>query len=428
MSGERFVVAADHVVTIEGPVLSPGFVVIADGLIEDLASGPPPDDRGPVENYGRAALLPGFVNAHTHLGCAFLQGEADDSDFMEWLTGDVAPRVIATVRDAPDVLAAAARCAAEELARGGVTTVADSFFHPAGAEALVDVGLRGRFHGEVFGSMAEDLDAYAARAIAELEASSAPGPLVDFGVAPHAPYTCPRDVLVAVDAAARRLGMRSTVHVAESREELAFFRDATGPMHERFTANGRSSRYALGETPIAMLDELGLLRPDVMLVHAVHITQADIETIASSGSPVIHCPTSNHRLAVGVAPIFELLRAGVDVALGTDSHASSGKLDMFEEMRLAVLSQRVRYGTSAALDARTALEMATLAGARAMGLDDRIGSLTPGKAADMMVVDLSGPATRRVADPESAVVWSATPAEVAATWVEGRKVARRGRP
>ena len=106
MNEGRFVVAADHVVTIDGPVSSPGFVVVSDGLIEEVAPGPPPEDRGPVTDFGRAALLPGFVNAHTHLGCAFLQGVADDSDFMEWLTGDVAPRVIATVRDEPEVVVA----------------------------------------------------------------------------------------------------------------------------------------------------------------------------------------------------------------------------------------------------------------------------------------------------------------------------------
>lgn len=425
MNAERFVVAAEWVVPVEGPVFSPGFVCVREGVIDAMASGPPPDDRGPVEDFGRAAIIPGLVNAHAHLGCAFLQGAADDSGFMEWLLGDVAPRVIETVRDEPAVVEKAALEASRELARGGVTAVADSFFHPAGAHALVATGLRGRFHREVFGSMARDLDAYAAAEVEDLLAAAPPGELVDLGVAPHSLYTCPREVLKTIDSVARDLGLRQTIHVDESREEHEFFTRRSGAMHARFAEGNRESRYALGRTPVAVLAELGMLRPDVMLVHAVQITAEDIAAIAAAGAPVVHCPSSNQRLAVGVAPVTDLLDAGVEVALGTDSHASTGKLDMFEEMRLAILAQRARTGEAGALDAPRALRMATLAGARAMGIADVAGSLAPGKAADLTVVDLSGDAARRVADPISAVVWSSTPADVVATWVAGRPVHRR---
>ncbi|MCB9833460.1 MAG: amidohydrolase family protein [Planctomycetes bacterium] len=417
------VLRAAFVIPVAAPPIHDGWIAVADGRIVDLGRGPaPPAER--VVDHGRAAIMPAFVNAHTHLGCAFLRGEVADLAFLDWLGGDVTPRVIAAAENDREGMAAAALLATRELAAGGVGTVAESFFDACGARALAEVGLRGIFFRELFGSRADDLDDYLARSEARIadDLAAPRSPLIGYGLAPHAPYTVPLVVLRAAVARARREGLRLSIHLAESAEEARFFRTGDGPMRALFAPGERLARYAIGRGPALMLADQGLLGPETILVHGVQLDADEIEALAASGAGLVHCPSSNANLAVGIAPIEELLEAGVTVALGTDSPASTAKLDLFEEMRLAIALQRLRHGRPGRLDAACALEMATLAGARLLGLDDRIGSLEIGKDADLAVVALDRPVQRSLRDPVAALVLASTPADVRALLVAGRAI------
>ncbi len=418
------VMRAAWLVPVTAPPIAGGFVALQGERIVDLGPGEGPRaDR--VLDFGAAAIMPAFVNAHTHLGCAFLRGEIDDAGFLDWLTGDVTPRVMTIVEDDRALLESCALEAARELAAGGIGTVADCFFDDCGRRALEQVGLRGIFFREIFGSRADDLDDYAARMTRRYSRDRAE--LVDdlrgYGIAPHAPYTVPLEVMRAAVELARAGGSRVSIHLAESVEEVEFFRRGGGPMRDLFAAGSRASRYRFGAGPARMLADEGLLGPESILVHAVQVDADELEAIASSRASVVHCPSSNARLAVGIAPVEEMLAAGISLALGTDSPASTGKLDMFEEMRLAIALQRLRLGRPGRLDSARVLEMATLGGARALGLEDRIGSLEIGKLADLAVVDLGRPTQARVRDPIAAIVHGGLPSDIRLLLVGGREPA-----
>lgn len=416
--GQR-VVLARWICPCDGPVISSGYVAVAEGRIRAIGEGRPAHPLGPVEDFGDAAILPGFVNAHTHLGCGFLKGMESGENFVDWMTRGVAPRVIAAAREHPEEIAAGARIAARECLEGGMTTLVDSFFRDDGLVAMRAEGQKGHFCREVFGASATDLDLYVreARVNLEKEVADFGAGSVRFGIAPHAPYTAPQAVLTMCADLARRTGSLVTIHVAESIEECRMFAAGEGPMFEIFANGDRRERYRLGRSSLGACDEAGLLSPRTLVVHAVHLTDDDIAIVARSGAHLVHCPSSNRQLAVGTAPIAKWRAAGINVALGTDSAASNGKLDMFEEMRTMIAEQRLHYGTVVTPD--EALAMATIGGARAVGRESEIGSLSVGKAADLAVVDLSRARHRPVRDPIRTVVMSAVPTDVRAVMIDG---------
>ena len=421
-ASSNLVLASACVLPVSSEPLCPGWVAIEDSAIVAVGDGPPPANRGPVHDYAAAIIIPGLVNAHTHLACGVLQGAADDLSFFDWLTAGVAPRVIDTMRENPEAFLSAARGAAAALLGGGVTTVADSFLDDAGRLAMHEAGLRGVYYREFFGARSRDLDDYVAESlqrIADDQGDREDGP-VGYGIAPHALYTCPAKVLRALADEAARSDLPMTLHLDESEEEHRFFADGEGPMHSMFARDGDRNRYEVGQTPVELLERWGLLCPRLLLVHATQLTDSDLDRIARAGASIVHCPGSNSRLAVGVAPVAEMLEKGINVALGTDSLASSGRLDMFEEMRLALLGQRGRTRKIGDLTAETALRMATINGARALGLEDRCGSLEPGKRADVTVVARPVSPSLEPIDPASSVVWSSSPADVIAVWIDGR--------
>ncbi len=397
-------------------------MIVEDGKISALGQGDVPEFSGARLEFPDAVVLPAFVNAHTHLACHFLKNGDRDLDFSSWLQSGVAPRVIDAAKNHPELLRKGAERAVEELLGGGVGTVADSFFHPAGRDALCSTGLRGVFFREQFGSMSTNLDDYSRGACEQIDKDAAAKQAhlrVLPGVAPHAPYTCPPQVLQAVVERARFAGLRSSIHLAESPAESDFFERSRGPLFEAFAAGRCKARYQFGASPVATLEALGVLGPDVLAVHAVHLSAADIQILAKTDTPVVHCPSSNLALSVGVSPLLELREAGVLCALGTDSGASVGKLDMFEEMRLAILAQRGRpERPKLKFGARDVLEMATLNGAKALGLD-ATGALKVGMHADFSIVDLARAKSQDFDDPEEAIVWAGTPDDVKALVIAG---------
>ncbi len=398
----RAALSADWVLPVDGSPIRDGFVAWEDGLIVEVGSG-----RAARHEPG-AIILPGLVNAHSHLEYAVYGGFGDGEPFAEWIATHIARKR----RLAPaDTLAIARRGAADSLA-AGITTTADFSFSGAAAHAAEEFGLRAVVYLEVFGS-----DPDAARSRFEgLRAGLAESELVQLGVSPHAPYTCSLEVY----RWCLSLGVPVGTHLAESRWENEWLEHGTGALAARpellVEPTGRRSVETLAE----------LLCPDLLCVHCVDLDAAEIALLARRDVPVAHCPRSNAILGCGTAPLAELVEAGVRVGLGTDSPASTPSLDPWEEMRAAIATARARERLPEALRAEGALRLATLGAAQALGLDHELGSLTPGKRADLTVVSAAGSPYDPVDNPSVATVFGVSTTGVIETIVNGTTRYRRG--
>ncbi|MCC7325481.1 MAG: TRZ/ATZ family hydrolase [Burkholderiales bacterium] len=347
-------------------------------------------------------LLPGLVNAHTHSAMTLLRGIADDVPLKPWLEDHIWPCEARFV--SPEFVFDGTLLAAAEMLRGGVTCCNDMYFYPeAAARAYESTGMRALVGAPVLDfptPYAADADAYLARGL-EARDAFRHVPHLSFALAPHAPYTVGDAAWSSIVTYARQLDLPIQTHLAETRDEV-----------ERALAT-------TGMTPLARLDALGATGPGFIAIHAVHLGDADIAMLTAQGCHVVHCPTSNLKLASGIAPVSALLAAGVNIALGTDGAASNNRLDLFAEMRLASLLAKIATGDAAAGPAATVLRMATLNGARALGLDRVTGSLEVGKDADVIAVDLSELATQPVFDPVSHLVNVVGRDCVTDVWVRG---------
>src|SRR5436190_5696120 len=332
-------------------------------------------------------LIPGLVNAHTHAAMTLLPGIADDVPLKRWLEVEIWPREGRLV--APEFVHDGTLLGAAEMLLGGITCANDMYFFPdAAARAYEQAGMRAMLGMPILDfptPYAADADAYLARGLAARDAFKH-APRLSFSLAPHAPYTVSDTTWSTVVMYARQLDLCIQSHVAETKAEVA------------------DARAATHETPLARLDRLGATGPTFIAIHAVHLDAADIDRLATQGCHVVHCPGSNMKLASGIAPIASLLARNINVALGTDGAASNNRLDIFGEMRLANLLAKVSTGDAAAVPAATALRMATLNGAAALGLDAEIGSLEVGKQADLTAVRIGSVETLPMYDPASHLV------------------------
>jgi 5-methylthioadenosine/S-adenosylhomocysteine deaminase len=378
------ILAADWVVPMDGPPIADGCIEIEDGRIAAVR----PADGDGDEHFENAVILPGLVNAHTHLEYTAMAGFGDGLPFTPWIADHIRRKDTQAVDDLLDQ----ARAGAAACLAGGVTSVADCCYAGTVAQAAGEVGLRAIVYLEGF-SMWEGLEGRIEAALDALPVSE----LVTAGVSPHAPFTVTHDDYAMLMGLARRRGLPVATHLLESTREtehLDAFREVLGP--------------------------------DTVAIHAVLVNEADIALLGELDVPVAHCPRSNALLGCGIAPLTELLDAGVRVGLGTDSPSSAIDFDMWSEMRTAIMLQRARTGRADALTARTALELATSRAAAAVGLSDSVGSLTPGKAADLLVLDLTGSAFLPWDDPVTAAVYGGSPERVALTMVAGEIRYRRG--
>ena len=391
-------------------------------LVGPRDGAPRADD---VRVLGDAALLPGLVNAHTHLELTVMRGFLEELPFVEWIGTLTRAR-----RDVLDdaALLDAARLGIREGLLAGVTTFADTGFSGTPMRALVESGARGVVFQEVFGpapgQRAESLAGLQA-AVARLREIETP--LVRVGVSPHAVYSVHEDLIVDVCAWAVAEGLPIAMHLAESREEMEFLREARGPFAESHRARGIDV-VRRSHSPVHLLVELGVTtvaRP--LLIHCVQLDESDVHFVARDGCPVAHCPASNAKLGHGTAPLVELLAAGAVVGLGSDSVASNNRMDLLDEARLAVLAQRARLRRHDALSAAAALELATLGGARALGLDGRVGSLEVGKDADLAAFPLDEPRGIAAGDVAGALVFSLAGRPASLVAVAGRELVRDGR-
>jgi cytosine/adenosine deaminase-related metal-dependent hydrolase len=410
------VLAADWVVPVSADPIEHGAVAVDRGEI--VAVGPLADVRttypsAVLEQHEGCVLAPGFVNLHTHLEYAGYGGFGDGLAFGPWLDVHIERKARQLEGDALVL----ARLGVLEAMRGGATTVVDASFTGAAVTAMSELGLRGVVALEVFGGTDDDAQAIADRLDARVaRAEAGAGPLVELGVSPHAPYTVAPALFAEVVGRARAQGRRVVTHIAESQHELAALVHGEGLLAER---SRRAWVAPYGRHPVAELVECGLLGRETVVAHAVLVEQAEIELLASSGASVAHCPRSNALLGCGVAPLAALQRAGVPVGLGTDGPSSALDLDGFAELRAAILVQRASSGDPSALGTAAALRLATLGGAEALGLQDSIGSLEPGKRADLIAVRLDDTAFWPTDDPIAALVLAGSGDRVKFTMIDG---------
>jgi len=355
------------------------------------------------------ALIPGLVNLHTHAAMTLMRGLADDLPLMDWLKNHIWPAETRHVN--PEFVFDGTRLACGEMLRGGITCFNDMYFFPeAAVQAALAAGMRaaiGMIVVDFPTPYAADPDDYLNKGLA-LRDQHRDHPLLKFCMAPHAPYTVSDKTFGKVLTYAEQLEVPVHIHLHETTDEL------------------RESVERFGVRPLARLHALGMLGPNLIAVHMVHLTQDEVELVATQRCAIAHCPSSNLKLASGIEPPVALLSEGIPVGLGTDGAASNNRLDLFEEMRLAALLAKVATGRPETLPAYQALEMATLNGARALGWDSEIGSLVPGKAADMVAVDLSSLEVSPVYDPVSHLAYAASRRDVTHVWVAGRPVVEDG--
>jgi len=355
------------------------------------------------------ALIPGLVNLHTHAAMTLLRGYADDLPLMKWLQEHIWPAE--SLHVSADFVRDGTRLAGLEMLKCGVTCFNDMyFFSDAVIEAAVETGIRvaaGLIVVDAPTPYAADPDGYLQKGLA-LRDDWIDHPLANFCLAPHAPYTVSDQTLEKVVTFAAQLDIPIHMHIHETEAEIQ---------------HGVATH---GVRPLARLKALGLLTPNLIAIHAVHLNDDEIALLASHGCHVAHCPSSNLKLASGFAPIAKLLAAGVNVGVGTDGAASNNRLDLLGEMRLAALLGKAVSADPAAIPAHQALRMATLAGAQALGLDSKIGSLEVGKIADVVAVNLNHAATQPCYDPVSQLVYSAGSEQVSHVWVGGKAVLVEG--
>jgi cytosine/adenosine deaminase-related metal-dependent hydrolase len=419
---------AAWVLPVAAPPVPRGAVLLdAGGRI--AAVGPEssiePPPGAAVEELGEAILLPGLVNAHAHPELAAFRGALEDLPFRDWIL-----RLVGGKRrclDHDDFLAAA-RWSCVESAAGGVTTVGATEASGAAVAALTAAGLRGVVYLEVFGpdpSQAHTSMADYRTRLAPLRAAA--GDLVSVGISPHAPYTVSDALYRAATEMALAEGLSMACHIAESAVERRLVQFGDGDFAPGLNARGIATP-PRAPSPVSLLERLGVLRARPLLIHCVDLDADDLRRIADAGASVAHCPVANARLGHGIAPVLRLRELGVPVGIGTDSVGSNNRLDVLEEARVASILQRGAEQKHDALPAAELLRMVTVEGARALGLQERVGTLEPGKDADLCAVSLAGAHVRPVHDPVAALFHAARASDVVLTVVRGRVVYRRGEP
>jgi len=359
-----------------------------------------PERRVVLEDH---ILIPGFVNVHTHAAMSLMRGLADDLPLMEWLQKHIWPAETANL--SPQFVYDGTRLACTEMLLGGITCFNDMYFFPeATAAAAAEFGMRamlGITTLEFPTPYASDAADYLDKGLAVRE-EWLNHPLIGFCLAPHAPYTVSDTSFERILTLSEQLNLPIHCHIHETHHEI------------------EESRRQHGATPLQRIKRLGLLGPGFIGVHAVHLTDEDIQILAETGAQIAHCPTSNLKLASGIAPVARMRQMGINVGLGTDGAASNNRLDMFGEMRLAALLAKGSTGDASVLPAREILRMATLDGAKAIGLGDEIGSITPGKSADLVAVSLETLNTKPCYDPVSHLIHVAGRECVTHVWVGGK--------
>jgi len=393
-----------------GIVLENHAIVLQEGCI--LAVLPSDEAEANFESATRTNLpdhliTPGLINLHTHAAMTLLRGVGDDLPLDRWLQTRIWPLEKALM--SADFVRDGTRLACLEMLRSGITCFNDMYFFPnAAAEAILETGIRAVLGIPVIDfptAWASDADDYLSKGLAVRDAMRDEA-LLSFTLAPHAPYTVSDETFRRIGVLSEQLTLPVHVHLHETHNEIS----------EEVRRHGCR--------PIERLRRLGLIGPQLIAVHAVHLEPTEIELLALCGTTIAHCPASNLKLASGIAPIADCLKAGVRIGIGTDGAASNNRLDMLEEMRLAALLAKGTSGTADAFGAHAVLRAATLDAAQALNLDQRIGSIEAGKQADLAAFDLSAPAIQPCYEPVAQLLYAADRNAVSDVWVNGSHVVR----
>ncbi len=391
----------NHAVAVKGGRI---FAIVEQAVATDLF-----EPAKKVDLAGHV-LIPGLINTHTHAGMALLRGIADDLPLMPWLQDHIWPAE--THFMSPEFVQDGSELAIAEMIRSGTTCFNDMYFFPdVTAGVARHVGMRacvGLIVIDFPTAWARDPDEYIDKAL-EIHDRWQDDALVRTCWAPHAPYTVGDELLQHVRVLADQLDMRITMHVQETESEV------------------EQSVEQCGLRPLARLEQLGLLNDVLIAVHMTQVTDAEVEACAAAGVAVVHCPESNMKLASGHAPVVRMRNAGIGVSLGTDGAASNNDLNMFGEMRSAALLAKSTSGDAAALPAAEVLRMATLDGAKVLGMEREVGSLEAGKQADMVAVKLDMIESVPIFDPISHLVYCAGREQVTGVWVAGKPLLEQGR-
>ncbi len=394
-----------------GVVLENHDLVVHEGRILALSPREQTAQRylaAATEDLPEHVLMPGLVNTHCHAGMALMRGIADDQPLQAWLEGAIWPLESQWV--GTEMVRDGTLLACAEMLQAGITTFNDMYFFPEIAAEVVDqTGIRANLGILAFdfpSAYGHDADDYLNKGLATSDALR-DHPRISFMLAPHAPYTVSDATFERVATLAAQTNLGIHIHIHETQTEVD------------------QSLKQYGERPINRLERLGILGPQTLAVHAVALNDDDIATLARHNTQIAHCPTANLKLASGIARTADLQSAGINIGLGTDGAAGNNRLDLLSEARLAGLLAKGTTHDASLLPAHTLIYMATLGGARALGLADRIGSLEPGKQADLCAIRLDNAATLPVFDPASHIIYAAGREHVTDVWVDGESVVKK---
>jgi 5-methylthioadenosine/S-adenosylhomocysteine deaminase len=387
-------------------VIADGLVCITDGIIRQVQQRRWPILDYPAEEYVDASgglILPGLVNAHTHLPMSLFRGLADDLPQWEWLNNHIFPAEKKYINLETVRIGTLLSCA--EMIMSGATTCCDGyFFEDSVAQAFMETGLRGVLAQGVIDFPAPGVPdptkniEVAADFVSNWKTMS---PLIVPSIFCHSPYTCCAETLIKAKQVAEDQDVLFQIHVSETKAEVD------------------QMRAEKGVSPIKYLDSLGVLDRRTLIHHAVWIDDHDMDILSKRNVSVIHCPESNMKLASGVSPVPQMIKRGICVGLGTDGCASNNNLDMFDEMDSAAKLHKAYTKDPTVMDAKTVLKMATIEGAKAIGLDDQIGTIEPGKQADIIIIDTHKPHLTPMYHPESHLVYAAQGSDVRDVFVSG---------
>ena len=359
------------------------------------------------QHFEHHVLMPGLINSHTHLAMNLMRGIADDLPLMEWLEQHIWPIEAKWVSDS--FVRDGSRLAIAEMIRGGTTCFNDMYFYPDEvARVAIDAGIRASIGLIVIDFptvWANNADEYISKGL-QVHEQVRDNPLITTAFAPHAPYTVSDAPFQKINSLAEQMDIPIHMHIHETADEV------------------NNALKDHGQHPLGRLDDLGMLSPRLLAVHMTQLTDDDIEKVARSGTHVLHCPESNLKLASGFCPVQKLLDAGVNVCLGTDGAASNNDLDMFSELRTAAMLAKGVSADPCSVDANTALRMATINGAKALGIDEVTGSFEIGKAADIIAIDINHLETQPMYDPVSQIVYATGRHQVSDVWVAGKQLLR----
>lgn len=422
---------ARYVLPVSSPHIEDGGVLVRDGAIvavgarRDLVAAYPDEE---VHDFGLAALMPGFVDLHTHFEYSAFRGVVDDLPYTRWKMQVFSKEPLLSEQDWRD----SATLGAIEAVRSGITTIADITNSGASLGAAVDAGLRGVVYREVSTMDKQHVARAMDAAISDMARwrEHAAGSLIDIGIAPHSPYSCHPELFKAV---AEHVGDSDTpvaIHLAGSKDEYDFVKYGSSMLGQEFRNQAGWSDVLwmpTGVSPVLYIHQWGLFEvPNILAVHCVHVDDHDIDILARNDVAVAHCPRCNLKLGMGIAPLYKLIGAGIRLGIGTDSPASNSTTDFFDEMRVGLLVQRGIGGEAAFHSGHRSVAVATLGGARALKLDHLIGTLEAGKRADVIAVDLSQNHQVPTQDPAGALVHTANQEDVLMTMVDGKILYERG--